>query len=185
MGKRTAAIGNTQLVEYGIYNEGSDIRAHVCVDAGRVYVFPTANAVKLVGIQDYPLVPTKTRVNGVHTITAKGYLVPPGDIEGCESIKIPKAWMKKVAFSKDDSPTEKGEKAVKIVKGLIKRGMFPFHPDGKEVSDFNLQVEGLDVIVTMSARIQVKCDYQGGPRWHGGTGNLYLQTAECNPLRQH
>ena len=42
-----------------------------------------------------------------------------------------------------------------------------------------------DLLVTASLRIQVKCDYRGGPRELGGSGNLFLQTHECNPLRRH
>ena len=37
------------------------------------------------------------------------------------------------------------------------------------------------IVVNGKWRIQVKCDYDAGP---GGTGNLFLQTAECNPLKQ-
>ena len=93
--------------------------------------------------------------------------------------------MRKINFSPEDSTGAKGDKAVKIVSGLIRRGMFPFYLEGIEVGDYDLQIEGLDIIVSMNARIQVKCDYRGGPRWHGGTGNLFLQVAECNPLNEY
>ena len=77
MGERAvlkATDGNTKLVEYGIHNEGSDIRAHVCVLARRVYVFPTANALACIDAGDYPRRPVYTQINGVSTVTAEGYL---------------------------------------------------------------------------------------------------------------
>ena len=44
----------SELVDYGIQTEDSDIRAHVSVVAGKVYVFPTKLAVALVKSGKYP-----------------------------------------------------------------------------------------------------------------------------------
>jgi hypothetical protein len=48
-----------------------------------------------------------------------------------------------------------------------------------------MQFEGLDIVVATRVRIQVKLDFRGGERELGGTGNLFLQTAECNPTRSY
>jgi hypothetical protein len=50
-----------------------------------------------------------------------------------------------------------------------------------------VQIDGDDIVVLTGANrvhIQVKCDYPGGDKALGGTGNLYLQVAERNPLKK-
>jgi hypothetical protein len=43
----TVALQNTKLVDYGIQTEESDLRAHVCVNARQVYVYPTKKGVEV------------------------------------------------------------------------------------------------------------------------------------------
>ena len=172
------ADGNTKLIDYGIFEEESAMRAHVCVASRVVYVFKTKNVVDVIKNGDYRNVPVYT--DGV--ITAMGYLVPPEDIPGCEEIHPPVKWWGKVAFKQDDSTTVKGEKAVTIVKGLLKHGLFPLYVEPHEITGHELQIKGLDIGVKFEATIQVKCDYNGG---ENGTGNLFIQNKECNPTSSH
>jgi hypothetical protein len=46
-----------------------------------------------------------------------------------------------------------------------------------EVDDWEFQVRGVDLVLARRVTIQVKCDYNAG---NAGTGNLYIQTKECN-----
>lgn len=176
--------GNTNLVEFGIQNEKSHLRAHVCPVVQRVYVYPTAYGIDAMeghrcvyGYQD-----------GVSTPTARGYLVPPFDIQNCVSLAFnPRAWSA-VDFTDKDSLTEKGRKATRLILAMIERGLFPLPALAEEVTDYELQVEGQDIYISSTAIecddvvIQVKCDYEGGEKSLGGTGNLFLQIAECNPF---
>ena len=79
----------------------------------------------------------------------------------------------------------KGLQALRIVKEMLRRGLIPISMGVTVVSDMEMQIAGTDIIVTAHARIQVKCDYMAGPESLGGSGNLYLQTHECNPFRKH
>lgn len=181
-----ARMGNTELVKYGIQNEQSDIRAHVCVTVGRVYVYPTAAGIEAINTKRYRRVPVRTHVgNGRQVVTAEGFLVPPSHIRRCVSMEIPDRLMEKLAFRPEDSTTAKGEKAVKAVTWFLRHGGFPLSVHGEVIHDQDLQVDGLDIYVRLRAKIQVKCDYKGGPKEMGGTGNLFLQVAECNPFKAH
>ena len=84
-------------------------------------------------------------------------------------------------------PTEttstKGLKAVAIVVAMLKQGMIALPLNTKVIDDKALQIKGTDVIVQNTLHLQVKCDFAAGPRDHGGTGNLFLQTQECNPYK--
>ena len=89
-------------------------------------------------------------------------------------------------FDKDDGLHEKGRKATLLIKGMIRDGMFPMPAIPLEQLDRALQIDGEDIVAWISGRrirIQVKCDYAGGEESLGGTGNLFLQTAELNPLK--
>ena len=172
-------IGNTRLVEYGIQTERSDLRAHVCVCARRIYVYPTACGLQTINAGDYEARPVYTG----NIKTAIGYAVPWQNIARCVSVRIPDWLFTEMAFSETDSTTEKGRKAARVCARMIELGAFPLPTPPNVVSDTPTQIEGTDVIVTISARIQVKMDYRGGSKEHGGTGNLFLQTAECNPYR--
>lgn len=176
-------VGNTSLVDYGILNEQSDLRAHVCVLARRVYVYETRAGRALVASQPdkYRHVPVWTQ--GIKTAT--GYLVPPGDIPGCRSVEVPAAWLSHPMLKIDaaDSTGVKGDRAALIVKGLVITNRLPmFAGKADLIEDHVLQVKGVDITVTIN--IQVKCDFRGGPKELGGTGNLFLQVSECNPFKQ-
>jgi hypothetical protein len=176
MGQR--GIGNTTLVDYGIQNEQSDIRAHVSVLTKRVYVFDTSIGRELAESGQYP----EGKAYTGRIITGVGALVPPRDIEGLRAIPIPDDIWAKREISKFDNTGTKGDKAVLIVSDMLKCGLIPVELRIDQITDETLQIEGLDIVVAAKVRIQVKCDYKAGPRKWGGTGNLFLQVAECNPL---
>lgn len=90
------------------------------------------------------------------------------------------------------STSDKGNRAARLVKGMISNGIFPPHllqieMEPAEVQDIDMQIKGADVAITVAKKsvVQVKCDFRGG-----GTklqdakypsGNLFLQVRECNP----
>ena len=172
--------GNTKLVEYGIQQEKSDIRAHVSVIGMAVYVYPTAEGIAVIGRPDYKKVSVMTQ--GV--VTAEGFLVPPRDIPHCRMIELPATVMQAARFNEGDNTTEKGRRAVSVVKWLLKAGMFPLWLSSEIIQDHEMQVDGTDILVRLDTRIQVKCDWRGGDR-SGCTGNLFIQVAECNPFRMY
>jgi len=177
-----------ELYDYGIQNERSDIRAHVCPRVQRLYVFPTVEGQKAVASGAWPIRPAYQ--NGVVGPTAIGYLVPPFAIKKCISLEVnPAAWVT-INLQESDDTSLKGKKAVELVKQMILSGMFPLPYSLKEVNadlTKTIQINGDDIIVNLGAHqvhIQVKCDFGGGDPRLGGTGNLYLQVAERNPLKK-
>lgn len=51
-----------------------------------------------------------------------------------------------------------------------------------------IDIKGTDIYVTTvsgKVKIQVKCDFIGGEIEYGGSGYLYLQTAERNPFKRY
>lgn len=179
--------GNTKLVEYGIQNEQSDLRAHVGVLAGKVYVYSTVKG--LATLRDglakglYQPRAAYTEVGhrgGAKLQTATGYAVPVGHIRhvAVEAADIIKAQ----GFIETDSTTAKGAKAQNVVEYLLRRGLFPLPVAAEIVQSIDMQRQGLDLVVRGTWRIQVKCDWRAGTGAPGCTGNLYLQTAECNPF---
>lgn len=173
-----------KLFAYGIQNEESHLRAHVCPIVRRIYVFPTKNGLAVLsdGIE------TMGYQNGVLGATASGFRVKPFDIPKCVSLQINTTAWDNIKLDKNESTSIKGQKAVRLVVAMIKAGVFPL-PLGCIV-DANLkksiEIKGNDIFVwTVKDRIniQVKCDFPGGEKELGGTGFLYLQTAERNPFK--
>lgn len=179
--------GMRQMPEYGIQNERSHTRAHVCPRVQRVYIYPTENARKLIeGGNLTRKSATQPGVNG--KTTGRGYVVKPDQISGCVCIQLPSRTWQHVDIRREQSTSEKGRRAVRLVMGMVKHRMIPMPASADEIQDYDLQVSGADVIVDHPAGryvVQVKCDYNGGPREYGGTGNLFLQTWEINPLKRH
>jgi hypothetical protein len=90
-------------------------------------------------------------------------------------------------FREDQSSTEKGKHAVDVAIEALRAGKFPLWVyDARETEQTNLQIKGTDLMLTVQWKIQVKCDYWAGRGDDGqGTGNLYLQVAELNPLKRY
>jgi len=174
-------MGNTALIEHGIQTELSDIRAHVCPREGRVYIFPTQAGIKAIESQKY--VVKDAYQEGTDVVTARGCWIPPMDIRRCVGLALPDRTWAYFQFRDSDSLSVKGSKALRLVLGIIRAGLFPGSLGGEKIRDLALDISGMDIIIKihqMPERIvQVKCDYAGGR-----TG-LFLQLAECNPLARH
>jgi len=171
---------DADLFEYGIQTEASDIRAHVSVVARTIYVFPTENGRAIVASGCYPL--RDASQPGVVGRTASGWLVPIADIPDLRRIKFP-TWTGWCEFRDTLSTTAKGALAVRCVVEMMRTGRFPFWLNAAEDDRRNIQVSGTDIVVFCRKKVQVKCDYRAGEK-PVGTGNLFLQKAERNPLRR-
>jgi hypothetical protein len=174
----------TKLVEYGIQNEGSNIRVHVCYVAKYAYEYPTQSGID--AIKNEGLRRATATQPGVDFITARGVLVPPEAIDHCRWYRIPDEILSSHRISKSMSTSEKGDKAAHIVADMMRGNAMPILcGDGWVivVRQKQLQFDGVDIRATV--KIQVKLDMRGGHKKFGGTGNLFLQTHERNPLKQY
>jgi len=177
----------SDLVDYGIQNEESDIRVHVCPIVKRIYIYPTEEGRRAISSGMWPILDGFQPA--IKERTAMGYAVPPFAIRRCVCIEPNPAVWQAMNFKKDEATSMKGTKAVKMAAQMIRNGIFPLPwsiDKMEEDPNIKLQIDGDDIIVAMGStivRIQVKCDYRGGAAELGGTGNLYLQIAERNPLK--
>ena len=172
---------NTTLVDYGIQSEGSHYRAHVAYVAQRVYVFPTASGKKAIDRGVYERAQAKTQ--GI--VTAEGYKVPTSHIDGLSEVFIPLSVYRQFKIEAWMPTGEKGRLATYIVATMMKDSLIPLPVVVDFTDDRALQIKGTDIIVGTSLHVQVKLDYYAGDKRSGGTGNLFLQVAECNPFRQY
>lgn len=170
------------LVEYGIHTEESDIRAHVSVVNRAIYVFETWRGVEAITRNNPPL--RHAGQPGVKGPTAEGWVVAVGSIEDLRRLRF-HSWGKWSDFTAGLSTTEKGAMAVECVMAAMLRGRFPLWIAGREAEGLDAQIAGTDILIALNKRVQVKCDFRGGdgPPNGNGTGNLYLQKAERNPLK--
>jgi hypothetical protein len=89
------------------------------------------------------------------------------------------------------STSQKGQIAVNVVLKMLKDKYIPFPIIVEENTDAITQIKGTDIIlVSQKIRVQVKHDSRaswekGDGKYKRGTGNLYLQTQECNPWREY
>jgi hypothetical protein len=178
---------NGELFPYGIHEERSDVRAHVSVVNRTVYVFPTRNGIEAIKRENPPLRPAGQP--GVEGPTAEGWLVKPDAIADMRRVRF-YSWEGWKEFNKKLTTTKKGKLAVQCVIETMRRGKFPFWIDATEDQRKDIQVSGTDVLVFCKKRIQVKCDYDAGERngpngERTGTGHLFLQKSERNPLARH
>jgi len=172
------------LHAHGIQTEASHVRAHVGVIARSVFVFLTKHgraACEASDIRD-----AVAYQPGVAYPTARGKPVPLDRIRDLRRIDL-SVWPVWDQFNKDASTSVKGRMAVEVVLHLLRRGGFPFWVQSvAETRDTDIQISGTDIVCINRTLIQVKCDWTAGPRSIPGcSGNLFLQTAELNPLRLH
>lgn len=173
-----------RLYEHGIQTENSDIRCHVAPGTHCIFVFQTSAILEL-ELTKYRKV--YARQDGVSYRTSEGYIVPPGDIR---DIRIfnggSEPWWE--AFDPDplkETTTTKGKKAEAVVERMLRAGRFPLWPSNVKGSmRIEAQHAGIDILLHGMWRIQVKCDFWAGTKEKGGTGNLYFETAELNPLKR-
>ena len=168
------------LFEYGIHTEASDIRAHVSVVNRTVYVFQTRHGVEAIERVRPPL--RTASQPGVVGPTAEGWVIGVDEIPDLRRVKFV-SWPEWPEFSERLTTTAKGALAVRCVIAAMKLGRFPFWLDASEDERENVQILGTDILVFCRKKVQVKCDYRSGDR-PLGTGNLFLQRAERNPLRR-
>lgn len=177
-------VGNRDLVAYGIQSEVSDFRAHVTYPIMRTYVFPTAKAKAVIDQADHYSLKLRSVYTGTIE-TAQGYAVPLSYIEGIQEVIIPPDIYHRYRILPTMTTSNKGLVATSIVAELLKKDMIPLpvrlnHADSKA-----LQISGTDILINASLHLQVKCDMPGGDRRWGGTGNLFIQIAECNPYKMY
>lgn len=168
------------LFEYGIRTENSDVRAHVCVLARKVYAFRTKDGVTLLDTGNYTLKPAYQ--TGVVGRTTLGAPIPIKHFPDLRVIKLP-GWEIWSAFTETARTSEKGRLAVQVVVDLLSRGGFPLWVIASDDDRKSIQIKGTDIVVFARQKIQVKCDYKGGEGHKDCTGNLFIQTAERNPLK--
>lgn len=172
-------LESPRLHEYGIHQEDSDYRVHVCFKEGYFYIYQTKNCIEALNSGSYPRRPGFQ--SGCEYRTSEGYLVPPDDIPGIFRRKIPEILLSRVSCKSTDSTTDKGKKAVEVVKTALQQGGFPVEFLAEEVENRSLQILGLDIVACCKIKIQVKCDYNGG---RDASGNLFIQVAEINPFKR-
>lgn len=172
---------NTAMVDYGIGNEGSHYRVHVGYKVQRVYVFPTEAGRRCLATGLYPEKIVKTL--GIET--AKGYAVPTSHIADLHEVVIPLDIHQRYRIEAQMATGMKGTLATGIVADMMRRSLIPLPVMVNFAEDKALQFSGTDIIVGSTLHVQVKLDYNAGDRRYGGSGNLFLQVAECNPFRQY
>jgi len=140
-------MGQSGLVDYGIQNEHSHIRAHVCPVVRRVYVYKTQDGIAAINTGNHRQ--THGYQDGVTSPTASGYLVPPFEISGCVSIAFaPRVWKhKSLRFSQSDNLKEKGAKAECLIRQMLVRGLFPIAIVATKITSKDLQMRGGDIII--------------------------------------
>jgi len=171
----TNEIYQPELFEHGIWQENSDIRAHVSPANQTIYVFITRNVIKTIeSIRPEVKLAGQPGVKGV---TAQGYVVKIEDIEDIRRVQFNWRWWK---HFDEKWPTEKkGKFAVVCVRDCMRAGHFPLWFDAADDERLNIQIAGTDMLVFCRKKIQVKCDSPVAR-----TGNLFIQTAERNPLKK-
>ena len=167
------------LVSYGIQTEESDIRAHVSPLARCIYVYRTTLMRDLLSQKEYP--EAGARQSGVVGITGWGRKVPIAEVPDLRIIHSRMyPWHTFPPITANTS--EKGAAAVAVVCAAIGAGRFPLWLRASESKDTAIQLDGTDIVLCCRQRIQVKCDWKAARREQGGYGNLFIQTAERNPL---
>jgi len=167
------------LFEYGIQTEKSDIRAHVSVVNRTVYIFRTSLALQ--AIKEFKPVIKPAKQPGVEGVTAEGWLMEVEKIPDLRRARY-HSWPHWDEFNERLSTSAKGALAVRCVLDCMRHGRFPFWVNASEDDRENVQLKGTDILVFCRKRIQVKCDWKCGDK-PLGTGNVYLQRAERNPLK--
>lgn len=186
-------MSNKKLVNYGIHTEESDIRIHVCVKARAVYVFPREAALAAVNQHACTDQAGHKQVFTNDVMTATGYAIPVEEIEPIYEIPIPRGWLSDdyrdanahIVIHKQMDTSAKGRLAEKLVRWMWARNYLSMIApiSIQQERQLGKQIKGIDLSVVMPT-VQVKCDFDGGSKKHGGTGNLFIQLSECNPNKR-
>lgn len=171
----------SELTNYGIEQEHTDIRIHVCVRVKRLYVYSRDAALLAIRTHDYPVKDAYTE----RVKTAEGYAVSWNDIADCREVWLHGSYWRVDPIREDMTTSEKGAAAGHIVSRALEGGYVPLPMKVEVVTDPHTQIDGIDIVARCALRIQVKCDFGGGDKKFGGTGNLFIQTSELNPKQAH
>jgi len=172
------------LIAHGIFQDKSKFRIHVCFEAQCVYVFETQKAIEEVEAGRY--IPVPAYQPGYDKPTAMGYLVPPQRIEGVQRFDFPVRFpSQKIVKIKRRTCGSKGRFSEMLVRRLFHLGEINLPIMPNSITDTALQIDGLDLQLNLDDAIQVKCDFDGGEKHLGGTGNLFIQFSEINPHGMH
>jgi len=178
-------IANTRLVDYGIQSCESEYTVHVCPKSGKVYVFRTQIGQELARTHLYLEKSVWTKLPGNKRCeTAKGYPVPWNHFAGIRFYDIPDDLLRTHGKLEKASTSQKGGWAEQVFQKMCEHGLIDHDTTSATVDDLDRQIRGIDVEV-QAPTYQVKYDGPGGHKEFGGTGNLFLQTQECNPLGLH
>ena len=194
MGK--SGIDQPRLFAYGIQTEQSDIRCHVSPISRLVFIFKTAEVLKLFANDGHLRYREVFGYQpGIQYHTGAGRAVPLREIPDLRVVQWwVEPWWENWPPEKGGDTSKKGAKAVDVAIRLMRAGRFPLWiSDAADSSCVEVQRGGTDILLWGKWRIQVKADYKAGPcdgplveRYPvcRGSGNLFIQTAESNPLKR-
>lgn len=171
-----ALVEAGELVKYDIFEEDSDVRAHVSSSDTTVYVFKTENGRR--AVRDHNVKLTPARQKGVSGVAGMGWLIEIAWVDGI--IAVPFNWWPHWSKFKGATTSEKGRLASQCVTDLMLEGLFPFWVVAVESEDRGVQIRGTDIVVIIQVRVQVKGDMDAGAK-----GRLFIQHSEANPLKRH
>ena len=174
------SVGQRAVTDYQMVDtahEDADLRAHVGVHARTVYVFPPEHALRVGKEHGLQLVNAyQTNVEGP---TATGFRVPLDLLRPYLWSAFVPDWSGWAGFDRTLPTSEKGRRAQALVVELLCNGRFPMPTKPEIVTDRQRQIAGIDLVVNVLWKIQVKCDYRAGANGCG----IYFQLSERNPLR--
>lgn len=171
-----------ELSNSGIFDEKSDIRAHVAPLARQIIVYQTADMLSLLSNSDGKFTASFASQPGANDPTARGFIVPVESIPGVRIITS-------TLYPWDEFPpekastSEKGAAAMHVVTTAMACGRFPIWIKAAEEKGIDSQLSGTDIHLQLDLRVQVKCDYRAGNGHEKCTGNIFVQTHERNPFR--
>ena len=169
------------LYEYGIMQYEADFEIHI--SSIHAFFFPISEGRNIVnrkiGKERYVTVKYKAR----EIITACGRIPPFEAFCELQRVKIPEHIKEKIGWppSKWDDESLKGRLAKQIADEMLKEGYFkiPMRRLG-DVTRKGEQILGKDQISWGTYVFQTKCDLPADY-----TGNLFIQTHECNPFGKY
>jgi len=178
-------MSNTELCKYGIFNYNATHCIHVGFKTAMLFVYDTEQMIAHINYKKDEFQPYQKAPAFQKSIqTADGFLVPY-DLFFINAINIHSIMVHYPDNEKLIDESTKSKMSINIIKTALQNNMVNFQLKAREVTDKEKQIEGQDIIIVNNIIIQVKCDWYAGPKEKGGTGNLYVQTHECNPFNKH
>lgn len=176
------------MTTHGPLTEIATWRAHCSPVTQRVFLFRNADLRTLLDARLYQGRPFQRKqiflsLRGHRTQTAEGWLVPWRLVPGIQAFPLPPLWWHK--FQIGASTSAKGARAVEVFEAAVHCGCIPpLRGQIMRAATVDEQKAGADLWCD-AGYVEVKCDWLAGDREDGGSGNLFIQEREINPLRQH